>query len=579
MIRRFWGVFWLDCATKETLESSYLLSAQQCDQNLNNFDEAFNWFARVKRTWLLIMDNADDQEITYSRYFPRGERGNLILTTRNPYFDEYATVGSETLVQLNPPDVLILLFKAAGVGQDAEPGNREKAEKIIELLGSHTLAVSHAGALIRRGLCSFEEFPVLFGEQRPWLLSQCPRLTKSTYGTVYKTFEVSAQRLQNSGLKEAADALEVLSILAYMHFDMVPGSMFESVFSRAESIRKDSESTTDASLCDPSVHSLELVPCCLYDSQSQLESNIAIRTACALLASLSLITIVRREEETFIRMHPLAHAWASDRLDPAQQKTASMATGAVMALSSPINNWSAKADQKLLSHAVALLTRGPCFVDDQPGRQLDYVRYHLGRLLFRNHDFRRAYHVLRRVLKSLTLRGGTLSKDVLELQTWIAFCELDAGGHQKAIETLKQVAQSRETILDATHPDRLWSEEMLAQAYTANGQPEKAIELLENVVEIRKTTLYATHPDRLGSDGALAQAYAANGRPEKAIELLENVVEIQKTTLDATHPARLWSEHALAAAYRGNKQRAKAADLIRRLDKIKQTTSVAENVD
>lgn len=42
------------------------------------------WLSNQQKPWLLIIDNADDPDIDATRYFPGGERGTILLTTRNP---------------------------------------------------------------------------------------------------------------------------------------------------------------------------------------------------------------------------------------------------------------------------------------------------------------------------------------------------------------------------------------------------------------------------------------------------------------------------------------------------------------
>lgn len=63
---RFWGVFWVDCATQSTIEQTFLQYARSCGQTVDGLDDALAWLARIKHHWLLIVDNADDPEVDYA---------------------------------------------------------------------------------------------------------------------------------------------------------------------------------------------------------------------------------------------------------------------------------------------------------------------------------------------------------------------------------------------------------------------------------------------------------------------------------------------------------------------------------
>lgn len=55
---------------------------------------AKNWLSNLQQPWLLLVDNVDDPEIDVMRVFPGGERGVILITTRNPTNKRYGTEGS-----------------------------------------------------------------------------------------------------------------------------------------------------------------------------------------------------------------------------------------------------------------------------------------------------------------------------------------------------------------------------------------------------------------------------------------------------------------------------------------------------
>jgi hypothetical protein len=58
---------------------------------------------------------------------------------------------------------------------------------------------------------------------------------------------------------------------------------------------------------------------------------ILLNEACAHLASFSIVRIHNTTRK--LTMHPLAHAWASDRLDASEREEARIAAGSILALS------------------------------------------------------------------------------------------------------------------------------------------------------------------------------------------------------------------------------------------------------
>jgi hypothetical protein len=136
--------FWLDGKTEESLIQSLLLIASRFPKNpIANVDtqeikgleesrkraqEILRWFALKENTqWLLVYDNIDktsyeegtsdqnsESSSTYdiTRYFPRGDAGSIIITTR---IQRLRSLGCQVhLRKLNVLDSLLLLEEYAG---------------------------------------------------------------------------------------------------------------------------------------------------------------------------------------------------------------------------------------------------------------------------------------------------------------------------------------------------------------------------------------------------------------------------------------------------------------------------------
>jgi len=321
------------------------------DQSL---DGAKRWLANTRHPWLLILDNGDRPELDYSKYFPSGNRGVILITTRLRDCLIHQTVGYVEFERLNFDDAVELLLKTSGIGRDSWNVNNDSAHQVVTILGQHTLAITQAGAYIQNKHCTLGEYLNIFHGQRKRLLEYRPLQTKSTYGDVYATFEVSATMLEASPLPEATHALNLLQVLAFFHFEGVPESIFTRAWAYATIINRGR--TKEDKCCIRSLSHWHVTRSHIFrpvgqDSPTrphapwrskarelpvspfQRVSNtnhaqprgpaplvplldqdiLSLHQACNVLTSLSIITI--NQNNKIISMHPLAHAWAEDRMD------------------------------------------------------------------------------------------------------------------------------------------------------------------------------------------------------------------------------------------------------------------------
>jgi tetratricopeptide (TPR) repeat protein len=573
---RFWAIFWVDASSKASLERGFIDIANKCEIQDRTLDGAKLWLANINEEWLCIMDNADDRYIDYATYFPSGHKGSILITTRNQDCSSHSTVGQETLDNLDPEDATTLLLKASGVNEDLWQVRRSAANEVVNVLGLHALAIIQAGAFIKKRLCSLEEYPREFQVQRHRLLQFRPKQAKSTYGDVYATFEVSAYVLEESSDQQDSDALEMLRLLAFLHFDRVPELMFIQAWNYAQEIPthdKDQPSQDIATLSH--WHSSRLPGFMRHSSSGKLDI-LSLRLTADVLTSFSIITI---NENHDISMHPLAHAWAKDRLKKPCQKAAWTCTASALALSTQRYDASQPLWRRLQSHIELCVDLRPNDCFHEKPLEISQVFYRFSWFFYVMRRDSKAMALLTSILENLGTAFPQGSNNYAVIQELTAKCYGHLGHHKRAVKLLEEVVEIEKTTLDPEHPDRLASQHALAGAYMGNGQHRRAAELLEEVVEIQKTTLDPEHPDRLASQHELAAAYMGNGQHRRAAELLEEVVEIQKTTLDPEHPSHLASQHELARAYIGNGQHRRAVELLEEVVKIEKTTLDPEHPD
>lgn len=504
----FWGVFWVDVGSPSIAESDFIAVAKILGTSAECIGDSLRVIANTKESWLLILDNADNPDFDYHAYLPSGTQGAVILTSRVSDCSRYSTVGFAELTSLDTRDSTQLLLKAAEIPKESWRDYNQQAKEVVELLGSHTLALIQAGAYIARGHCRLDQYPKDFLRQRKRLLEYRPRQAQSRYRHVYATFEASAHVLEHSASETGKDALQLLVILSMIHFSVLPLQIFEDAWGGSEQIFH-TDSTETNGLFTLSLSHVSQLPDFMIVEGSKWDDYRLVE-ASSLLVSLSLITRNSSTGLDGLSMHPLTHAWAKDRQELEQQRQAWTATGSVLALSCFNSDQWQEYERYLRPHVHSYLGINVKTVFSFGKVTVSPILLECGSILLQMRDDSRLGCLLEDVFAELKIDPAIPSKEYLQIYDLKAVSLMDLGEHTKAVELLEQIVMIKEAILAENHPDRLASQHELARAYKANGQVKQAVELLEQVVKIQETTLAEDHPDRLASQQALANIYKKN---------------------------------------------------------------------
>ncbi|KAH7066288.1 hypothetical protein BKA63DRAFT_524118 [Paraphoma chrysanthemicola] len=570
----FWGVFWVDVDNQATAKNDFLAVAKALGSPAESVGESLIALARTKKRWLLILDNADNPRLDYKQYIPSGVAGVVIMTSRIPQCSQYSTVPAEALEGLDAEHSTQLLLTAAHVSEEQWQSHGKQAQEIVQLLGSHTLALIQAGAYIAEGFCQLDEYPERYERQRKRLLEHYPDQEQSRYRDVYATFEASADVLNSD--KAGQDALDLLRILSMFHSSVLLLQIFADAWEGAAYV-SESGSSEPNDLATLNLWHVSQLPA-FIETQADEWDDFRLKKASALLASLSLVTRHRHDELDSLSMHPLAHAWARDRLQKQQQEQAWLSAGCVLALSRGSDTWQVY-ERELRPHVQSFLAPSVELVFTYgPQGAILAILLDCGWTLNTMREDGRLEVVLAGIYRELQISPEDPSEE--HIAVWdLAAQNLGYMGHPKeTVALLEHVFKVRQTLAE-THPDRLLSQHVLAGAYEANGQTKEAVALLEHVAKLHETTLAETYPSRLASQYELALAYRVNGQTKEAIALLEHVAKLHETTLAETDASRLASQHELALAYCVNGQTKKAIALLEHVVKVKETTLAETHPD
>jgi tetratricopeptide (TPR) repeat protein len=619
----FWGVFWIDVGSESTAKNDFLTVAKALGSPTENVDEARQALANSKKRWLLVLDNADDVYFDYKRYIPSGVQGAIIMTSRNPECSRYGIVAAEKLEGLDPEHSAQLLLKAARVPEEVWQSceTQAQAHDIVKLLWSHTLALIQAGAYVAEGFCQLAEYPKKYQQHHERLLKHHPEQEQSRYRDVFATFEASADALKCSGRQDGRDALDLLAVLCMLHSGVFPLGVLKNAWLGTRGVLvhvpAETDGTEDTYKMDQFSrwHVTQLPK--FVDMAADEWDDYRLKNASKRLVSLSLVTRHALGDgggDGGLSMHPLAHAWAKDRLETEQQQQAWIMVGCVLTLSRRQTELWHKCERELRLHLLAYLSPNvQTMLSSGPQKAVLAILLECGWALNTMREDARLEKLLNDICEMLNITPSGPLKEHLPIWDLVARTSLDRGYPEQAMELSEKIGKIRGAILEKTDPDLLGSQHNTAVTYRENGrikdaldiferifeiaehklgktderrltlqhqlgitchcdgQTSRAVALLLDVVNIKEAGMEKTHPSRLSSEYALAIAYRADGQIPKAVALLEQVVKIEQTQLEKDNPSLLQSQHALAGAYWDNGQKEKALALLNRVVEIERT--------
>lgn len=155
----FWGIFWIDGRSERDLKRT-LSKVAKIGGLDTNVKAALTWLTNLDKSWLLIIDNADDPDVNLENYIPAGDRGHVLITTRNTEHTKFGNVGTGffTFDSLRHDEAEKLLLVASLQQEPYSEDVKKAAENISKALGHLALAIAVAAGSIRRDGCTLENY-------------------------------------------------------------------------------------------------------------------------------------------------------------------------------------------------------------------------------------------------------------------------------------------------------------------------------------------------------------------------------------------------------------------------------------
>ncbi|KFY10202.1 hypothetical protein V491_07769 [Pseudogymnoascus sp. VKM F-3775] len=580
----YWGVFWIDASSEENAESGFASLGLQAGKG-PTFAAGMHWLSTCSKSWLLVIDNADDPYMEVTKYIPRSGNGHVLITTRNPGVIDYATVGNFQFRGMDPEEAIALLLRYAHLPKAADGLNiqsRKLAEDIASELGYLALALRHAGATIRRNIYTLDKYLHYYLGWRRTMIGS-PQIKNADEGNIITTWEIPFRKIvarasESLGYK---DAVDILHIFAFMHFESIPESIFQTFWNSINGTETDLADYPD-----------------ILQNQSMLneEAHARVRGAFRVLGDYSIID--HDVDRSVCSLHPVVHAWTRSRLDPVEYKRWLGCTTAILAhcISPHLEASGRKFRRELLPHIDSCLRALDVLFPSFPettkqatemdkfasvyaenglwmqarALQLKVINLRMKKLGWRHEDTFQAkrnlghiYWNLFQVEPCIEIQANIMRSRLFKrpsLADWMSW-PLWKPDHIEYCTALSDITQSLwlagknnlskragehavKGLLKHRGPDdpaTLTAMFNLGRTLHHLRDYERSHRYLVHVLQKRKRFFGPDHPDTLMARNELGTSFRALGRMDIAERLIANVLEARKRTLGEEHAYTLWS--------------------------------------
>ncbi|MCJ1347669.1 hypothetical protein MMC31_005897 [Peltigera leucophlebia] len=572
------AIFWVDATTQSSVEGSFQSISERLKEQTDylpdiNARVAFvlKMFTSWTVQWLMVFDNYNPYTSPNIRDFiPQSELGAILVTSRQP--GSLALVNSQSnrfieLSGLEKDDAVALLIQQSQTNEV----NYLDAEKIVERLGRHPLAITQAGAYIRIRKLRLCEFMDHYKRRKKRILKITSQLSQyrnmqgnaevETSLNIFTILELLFQQLQFEASENGVEA-KLLTLLAFFDENDISEQLFAG-FSASQEQRLESAKLLTWLKAFSS-------------ARGQWDSN-SFEIVLLGLRDSSLLTVFTHESDGFIHayLHPLVKDWIRLRTNKSisQENTYMAATLVTDILS---NSWQKQhfdlplvTKKNILSHIIALEKSYKEFFISQPyipSTQKIFDEYTTSQCWFaRFLSSTGSYHLAAVITQRLNAQNekvlGLEHPSTLTSMADLASIYRNQGRLKDAEELETQVMETRKRVLGLEHPCTLTIMANLASTYRNQGRLREAEELDVQVMETSSRVLGLEHPDTLSSMANLASTYRNQGRWKEAEKLDVEVVEKSSRVLGLEHPSTQTSIANLASTYRDQDRWKEAEEL------------------
>jgi len=565
-------ILWIDAKSPETVLSSFERCAGALRLSVDRdsrrgpalrespaVENVLRWLGARDESdeeWLVVIDNADDVSWNLEAIIPRGQRGNVIITSQHPQSRQLLRGNYERLQvgMMEKSEAISLLLKHVDTDQvSATAEVQETTHKIVERLGCLPLAVDLAGAYISEQEnrdAALQQYLVEYEQHEDDLLQQESfRQLEPHEKTVWTVWDTTMDAIERR--YPELHARDLLTLLAHFHRGLIQDELFRLASQGLPAVARLLRST-QAELPDW----LEKY----IDMDGVKWDDFHYRQACDVLIRYSLVQRIGGEWPG-LTMHGLVQWRAKKRVgDRRWQQWYIM----VITAASWQVIWGQNEQQfrrHLITHfpAIQRLDGVTWGMEDKAEERLVSAWNLLGQVYNEEGRWKEAEELFVQAMETSEKLLGRENPSTLTSMANLAPTYRNQGRLREAEELGAHVMETRRKVLGSEHPDTLTSMVHLASTYRDQRRWKEAEELEAQVVEIFKRVLGPEHPSTLTSMVNLALTYLFQGRWKEAEELGVQAMKTGKQVLGSEHPSTLASMANLALTY-SNQGRWKEAE-------------------
>ncbi|VUC27366.1 unnamed protein product [Clonostachys rosea] len=484
-------------------------------------------------TWLLILDNADDESIIYNASSPKDgmnihlpqavKNGRILITTRSKRVAVRMAKNCFIHLQGMSYEEAEMFLDRELVLTDEMCAEEDKTQ-LIETLCYLPLAISQAVSYL-----NMNEIPI------------------SHYLQLWKTSEQDAKELMSQGFDDDT------------HYDPSQSAVMTTWLISFKQIRERSPAAAQIlsfiTWIEPKAIPRSLLPS--VGSEQQMTAALGLLKGYAFLSS--------RSSHAIFDMHSLVHyVMKLEDFDKSGLKEALLHMEDVF----PTHDWENRAEwQQYLPHALQIYWgSADCESADSEVATRQSLGLGVGRCLAEDARYSEAVSIMEDVTARYqkTLKEDDPDRIKSEIQLARVYNSLSE--YPKATDLLEHVVAIEKATLDENDPDRILAISELSDTYLSAGvHIERAITLLEDIVALAKKNLAEDDGNRLTPASTLADAYVMVGRFNEGIEILEHIDSIENDALADLDPQRQITKRLLAQAYLASGQTEKGIELLERV--------------
>ncbi|KAL8712638.1 MAG: hypothetical protein Q9220_003169 [cf. Caloplaca sp. 1 TL-2023] len=545
----FWGVFYINASSKESAKHTYANVAKSVGKEPNE-QAAKSFLADLDRPWLLIIDNADDPKLELGDYFPEGEGGVVLITTRNPNNRWHGTFGQRyyEFEKLEEEAASDLVLRSACEPSPWKSSALVSAAKIAEKLCFLPLALIQAGKAVMKRLCTLETYLDFY--ERSWQRIRRARSgSRDGHGkdemfnmNVYSSYEILFRGLETTDAIATRDAVELLKMFSFLSNEDIRLDFLMAAVKhphlKAEHDQQGARSEArhnsflDRLRTQPTMRLLKewmiwavgelqtdrsraVLPAVLREDERHSLDEDRLADALDQLTQVSLISY--HQNHSSYSMHPLIHTWVRERPQ--------MSTG----------------EQALWCQAaITTLTQSILLPPLDTVSTAEILRRHL--LPHIRHVQKCRDNTYQRLQENRTSRRKPLpvpspcfgKQQIWELAkfSWVYF---QNGFFDEAEPLQFRVQHYVCQNLGLEHPSGRITTLFLAATYFHQGRTNKAAELQEKVLIACKSSLGPNHPQTLRDMDTLGASRCFQGRFREARQLHDTAIKGMNTVLGPMH--------------------------------------------